>query len=1181
MSAFRPIQPPSSTEIALIPGRSLMDQTTLVPSGLEAVALHSEPAHGSSRPARAALLKEGEVLAQRFQILRFLGRGGMGEVYAAEDRELQERVALKLLLSMRTVSGSPMDPAAALRRFRQEIHMARRVTHPHVCRTYDVFRHRKSEREVRVFLTMELLAGETLSARLRREGALPLGTLLPILQQLISALDAAHAAQVVHRDFKGGNVMLVPVAGSDEVRAVVTDFGLAHSALPEEVETATHEGILMGSLGYLAPELFDGESATPASDIFALGVVLHQMLTGRHPGQDDDGSVEPPSRWVEGLHPVWDEVVERCLAPEPHHRFERAGDLLATLERVDGALALDPSPTTSRRGRVAVLERLLLRRERGLPPESEGSRGERDGLEGRIDQLVQQLMVGGRRGPGDTVAGTRLIRPIGSGNFATIWLAEQLEDGAAVATKIFHPDKLGQGIMVWRFRRSLRAMRLITQHRERPKNIVTIHRAEEDGLAFSMDYLEGGDLEGVARRGWSLGKKIDLFLEICQAVAFAHRLGVIHRDIKPANVVLDGAGKPVLTDFDIADIRFVTRLSVSGGGLGTPVFAAPEQLEDGEKADERSDVYSLGRLLYYLLLERSPGIQIERDPELENLGAYPSALVAVVRRAVQWRPRDRFPTVEALLSAIQQHRRLRSRLLAHWSNARRWMRRNAAVLAIMMLLMSGAVAFGLFQGAVAERERAAAERERVVSEQLRIAQRELAEVQRQLAEFREELRRKSEARMNLREGISRLEAQLQLIDLKIGTASGAARRDLVADRAEVAARLAEQQELDEALRREIANLEAKSQAADARVERLLRTSQAPDLPVLPSPPATSPAAPPPPPRSFAVPESPPPTARQQGVQSPPPRMESPVSKVGAAPLPEPLSLEEVAAAVAASDRAVLPRLIARGRVDESPALLAALAWAVEALGGEPSTADEIRKRAGIETRTVFLSEFPSQEASIRLVRIAGGTVGILEGGPVPVRPFWMGATEITVGQWEAVMGSGGKVAEDDAWKPVHWVSWKDAREFCQRLTARRGASAGGRYRLPTEAEWLHAAGVARDARGATWLDHHAWHRGNSGGEPQTVATLPPNRRGLHDLFGNVWEWIGERYTDSRLPKKRQYVPQQLTFSGGSATYLPLRFGGGAGTLGQEFRSPMPPVDLGDAVRQEGFRVVWIEEGQTR
>jgi serine/threonine protein kinase len=237
------------------------------------------------------------------------------------------------------------------------------------------------------------------------------------------------------------------------------------------------------------------------------------------------------------------------------------------------------------------------------------------------------------------------VKPIGSGNFATIWLSKLPATGELMATKVFHLDKLTEGLMLWRFRRSALAMIRLNEDKSASKHVVKIHEIDESTLAFSMEYLSEGNLEDIATRGWTLEKKVEVMIALCSAVDYAHRTGVIHRDIKPGNVVLNKHREAILTDFDVSDIKFVTRLSVSGGGLGTPVFAAPEQLEDSAAADERSDVYSLGRLLYFLLLERSPGYEIERDPSLVGLSKYPRALASIVRRASLVRHIDAtFPT---------------------------------------------------------------------------------------------------------------------------------------------------------------------------------------------------------------------------------------------------------------------------------------------------------------------------------------------------------------------------------------------------------------------------------------------------------------------------------------------------------------------------------------------------------
>src|SRR6185312_6852362 len=226
----------------------------------------------------APVFAEGQTLsAGRYRIVQFVSRGGMGEVYEAEDLELHARVALKTLLP--EIAGDPRMIA----RFKQEIQLSRKIPHPNVCKVYDLARHpADAPPEASIyFLTMEFLEGETLSARLQREGTLRPLAALPLLEQIAAALDAAHAAGVIHRDLKPSNVMLTPAAGGGE-RAVVTDFGLARGVAPGEA-TGAQTANVMGTLDYMAPELFAGRAASVAADVFALGIVARKMLTGSIP----------------------------------------------------------------------------------------------------------------------------------------------------------------------------------------------------------------------------------------------------------------------------------------------------------------------------------------------------------------------------------------------------------------------------------------------------------------------------------------------------------------------------------------------------------------------------------------------------------------------------------------------------------------------------------------------------------------------------------------------------------------------------------------------------------------------------------------------------------------------------------------------------------------------------------
>ena len=298
--------------------RLTIPQTVLRPGG---GAYHAPPA-----------ISPGQLLAGRFRIVQSIGRGGMGEVYEAEDLELREHVALK---TVRREIATDLT----MSRFKREIHLARKVTHPNVCRIFDLF-HEGAGAERITFLTMELLKGETLHQRIQRTGRFDLNEALRLIQQMAAGLSAAHKAGVIHRDFKSSNVMLVPNEDSAGSRAVITDFGLARSTLnPESMATLSNEAI--GTPAYMAPEQLDGREITFASDIYAFGIVIYEMVTGLLPfaGQSTLAAAlqrlqsPPPSPrlHVPDLDDVWESSILRCLEPQPSDRFTDVEDLAKTL----------------------------------------------------------------------------------------------------------------------------------------------------------------------------------------------------------------------------------------------------------------------------------------------------------------------------------------------------------------------------------------------------------------------------------------------------------------------------------------------------------------------------------------------------------------------------------------------------------------------------------------------------------------------------------------------------------------------------------------------------------------------------------------------------------------------------------------------------------------------------------
>jgi serine/threonine protein kinase/Tfp pilus assembly protein PilF len=270
-----------------------------------------------------------QLVARRFRIIRYIAEGGMGTVYEAEDLALGDRVALK------TIRPDIVSDPRAIERFKREILLGKKVTHPNVCRIYDLGTGRTEDGADFLFLTMQFLGGETLASRIKR-GPIPTGEALPLIEDMTAALSAAHQAEVIHRDFKSGNVMLVN--GASRVCAVVTDFGLARQV--HDDVSITHAG-MVGTVSYMAPEQIRGEELTPATDIYALGVVMYEMVTGELPFKGDSKIIvalkhlneepKPPGEIISDLDPRWQEAILGCLRKAPEERLQSAEEVREAL----------------------------------------------------------------------------------------------------------------------------------------------------------------------------------------------------------------------------------------------------------------------------------------------------------------------------------------------------------------------------------------------------------------------------------------------------------------------------------------------------------------------------------------------------------------------------------------------------------------------------------------------------------------------------------------------------------------------------------------------------------------------------------------------------------------------------------------------------------------------------------
>ena len=310
----------------------------------------------------------GQTLADRYELLELLASGGMGSVYRAHDRELDDVIALKV------INAALASQPAMVERFRHEVKLARRVTHVNIARTFELGRAGDI-----VFCTMELIEGESLRFRLNRDGRLPLAEAASVARELCHGLAAAHAAGVIHRDIKPENVLLAL-----DHRVVLADFGVAAVSVDE------HNDELSGTPEYMAPEQARGEPPTPATDIYAVGLVLCEMLTGVRAFTGSTAYVlmtkqEVPQPAIpEDLPRELATVIGRATALEPDHRIASATELASLLAPWSAEL-----PATLRPDREAghALHTVIV-----LAPRADGTDARLHIAEGVHEELLCRLV---------------------------------------------------------------------------------------------------------------------------------------------------------------------------------------------------------------------------------------------------------------------------------------------------------------------------------------------------------------------------------------------------------------------------------------------------------------------------------------------------------------------------------------------------------------------------------------------------------------------------------------------------------------------------------------------------------------------------------------------------------------------------------------------------------------------
>ncbi|MFC2166205.1 protein kinase [Acidobacteriota bacterium] len=296
------------------------------------------PAQTKTIEAPKEELTTGSTFASKYQIIEEIGKGGMGRVYKALDTEVKEKIAVKLIKPEIAVDKNTIE------RFRNELKLARKVSHKNVCRMFDL-----NKEEGSYYITMEYVDGQNLKGFIRQSGQLAIGTALNLAKQVCEGLTEAHRLGVVHRDLKPSNIMI-----DQDGSARIMDFGIARSTTGKGL---TDKGVMIGTPEYMSPEQVEGKEIDQRTDIYSLGIILYEMLTGRVPFEGDTAltvavkhkTEEPkePKEYNEQISDDLNGIILKCL--EKEKRYQSAGELRSELENIEEGIPISDTVLPKRR----------------------------------------------------------------------------------------------------------------------------------------------------------------------------------------------------------------------------------------------------------------------------------------------------------------------------------------------------------------------------------------------------------------------------------------------------------------------------------------------------------------------------------------------------------------------------------------------------------------------------------------------------------------------------------------------------------------------------------------------------------------------------------------------------------------------------------------------------------------
>jgi serine/threonine protein kinase/tetratricopeptide (TPR) repeat protein len=501
-----------------------------------------------------------------FKILAPLGEGGMGVVYKAQDLKLDRFVALKFLPQSLTSNEE------AKRRFVYEAKAASALDHPNICTIYEI----DELPDGQMFMAIAYYDGESLHERLER-GPLGVDEAMVIAGQVALGLASAHDKGIIHRDVKPANIVI-----TNDGQTKILDFGLAKLADRTQL---TQAGSRVGTVAYMSPEQVNGAELDVRSDIFSLGVVLYEMVAGKHPFHGENAMV------------VAHRIVNDNPTPLANYRSDVPDRLQGLLDR---ALA------KNREDRFASLDEFI--------EALGGTAAPAIGRHWTEQSTMSTMKSAAEPAPDETIGPYRLRERVGIGGMGEVWSADQTEPfRRKVALKIVKAG-MDSAEVISRFEAERQALALMDH-----PCIAKVYDAGATPLGrpyFAMEFVRGIPItEYCDKYKLTTKARLELFMRLCEGVQHAHQKAVIHRDLKPSNVLIteiDDEAVPKIIDFGVAkatsqQLTEKTMHTYVGQLIGTPEYMSPEQADlSTEDIDTRTDIYSLGVILYELMSGELP-----------------------------------------------------------------------------------------------------------------------------------------------------------------------------------------------------------------------------------------------------------------------------------------------------------------------------------------------------------------------------------------------------------------------------------------------------------------------------------------------------------------------------------------------------------------------------------------------